>query len=360
MKKSTLETPPPILEATDNSGLDFEYRLLKGHNRTDGSYKTSQQLRMEYLTLTDRLIEEIQEGTHWKNPETGKIEVRPFDNIIFLDKSARPVAWLMKELWPRLATDEDGHPTPMPQINFLNIDRKQWVDQMDVNGSELLEVDHLDPHVLNGLRAIFAPHREKQIVHEKINDAKHRGIRLHPDEFVDELSAHQTALDGKNILIVDEVRSTGRTRDIAIKLLKAAFPTATVHGTFWMSSQTARLTPRAGGIAYGNGDLPVWYREDTMYGRGVGDRQLESRVKPRSLTQKLGRYFLSSRLPTAQDPLTLTLRRELHELASNPDVPVRPSPLRDDYDERLQTLNPGKTIEEIESEIDAILDQRQK
>ena len=154
-----------------------------------------------------------------------------------------------------------------------------------------------------------------------------------------------------DILIVDEVRSTGRTNDIAVKLLRAAFPTSRVHGTFWMSSQAAKLVPKAGGIAFGNADLPVWYREDTIYGRGVGDRQYESNITPISLTQKLGQYFLSSRLPVPQDPLSSQLRKELHQLATHPDVPIRPNSLRNDYNERITRLNPGKDITKIETEI---------
>jgi|GEM_PF-1304793 len=356
--KNTQETAPPTPDSKPSDEA-FTYELLKGHGRTDGTYKTSQQLRMEYITLTDQLIDKIQGGAYRTNPETGQVEKQPFDHVVFLDKSARPVAWLMQELWPKLAFDEDEKPTPMPTIDFLNIDRHQWIDLMDVNGSGMLEVDHLPKHITRGLRSVFASPVVKHGIEKEIEAAAEEGVTLHPDSFLERFDTTPTLLDGKNVLIVDEVRSTGRTKDIAVKLLSAAFPTAHIEGTFWMSSQTARLTPKAGGIAFGNADLPVWYREDTVLGRGIGDRQLESGVEPKSLTQKLGRYFLSSRLPEV-DPLSLKLRRELHELATNPDVPVRPSHYRDDYDERMARLNPGKSPDEVEATIRAIHDQKER
>ena len=342
MQRKNEKLPPQTLDLEPEAEAQFNYKLLTGHTRSDGTYKTDHQLRMEYITLTDRLIEEIQEGVLVTDPETKQVEHQPYDNVIFLDKSARPVAWLTKELWARLARDEDGNTTPMPTINFLNIDRYQWIDMMDVNGSGILQVDHLPPHILSGLRSIFASPEAKAAAERSSNDL---------DAIEDELAEGHTALDDKNILIVDEVRSTGRTKDIAVKLLRAAFPTSRVHGTFWMSSQAAKLVPKAGGIAFGNADLPVWYREDTIYGRGVGDRQYESNITPISLTQKLGQYFLSSRLPVPQDPLSSQLRKELHQLATHPDVPIRPNSLRNDYNERITRLNPGKDITKIETEI---------
>ena len=50
---------------------------------------TPASLRADYVTLTDKIIHAV--------------EGRPGVHLFFLDKSARPVAWLMRALWPVLA-----------------------------------------------------------------------------------------------------------------------------------------------------------------------------------------------------------------------------------------------------------------
>lgn len=70
---------------SDNASDEFSYKLLKGHYRTDGSYKTDEQLRMEYIQLTDRLIYEITKGGAVVDKATGVETVRPYDTVIFLD-----------------------------------------------------------------------------------------------------------------------------------------------------------------------------------------------------------------------------------------------------------------------------------
>lgn len=324
------------------SETEFDYKLLAGHNRTDGSYKTDKQLRMEYITLTDKLIETIQEGAFVKDPETGKVEQKPFDNVIFLDKSARPVSWLVRALWDRLAFDEDGSQTPMPKMNFLNIDREQWIGSVDEEGTGLVDVSHLSPSIIRSLRSIFVV-------------PNHKGPKI--DEAIDDAPA---TIDNKNVLIVDEVRSTGRTMNIARKLLNRAFPTTHFETACWMGGQTAKYvksSSRGRTLTYGNADLPVWYREDSEFGRGVGNRQVDHLPDGTSRTQQLGRWFLSRRFKTV-DQDSLQLRKEIEYLASHPDVPIRPSPYRDDADERLAHLN-NTTTELAQAAIDAINSEKE-
>lgn len=313
----------------------FKYELLVGHNRTNGTPKSDRQLRMEYITLTDKLIATIQDGATVQNKQTGEIEHAPFDTVIFLDKSARPVSWLVREMWDRLAVEDDGEVTPMPKINFLNIDREQWIASVDEEGTGVVDVDHLSPNIIRSLRSIFvAP----QVRNDKLT------------EVIDTAPA---TIDGKNVLIVDEVRSTGRTMKIATKLLERAFPKTHFEGAYWMGGLAAKLAPRNGGISYGNPDLPVWYRENLEAGRGVGDRRVDLLPNDASPVQRLGRWFLSTRIPGG-DPLGNQLRSEIHHLATQPDVPIRPSYMRDNYDERLVQLN-GTNVDIANAAIKAIL-----
>src|SRR3954469_6875014 len=81
---------------------------------TEYNILNSPEIRIKYLTLTDELIRRMSE--------------QRTDVAIFLDKSARPVEWLVRELWDELApTDPDtGKTVPKPEMKFLNIDREQW------------------------------------------------------------------------------------------------------------------------------------------------------------------------------------------------------------------------------------------
>lgn len=331
----TTEKSAPTAPSPNLMGGEFSYALLKGHNRTDGSYKTDEQLRMEYLQLTDRLVNVVTKGAKDTDPATGEEVTRPYDNIIFLDKSARPVAWLMKEMWPTFASDADGVVAPLPAINFLNIDREQWVNTVDPNGTGYMDVERVDPSVIRSLRSIFIKPQDKA------------------NGLTEEIDTTSTSLDGKNILVIDEVLSTGRTLDIANKFLRRAFPTATVSGTYWMKG----VTTRNSGLSRGNADLPVWYNEKVATGRGVGDRNSYS-SSSENLTQRLGRWFLSSRFDKP-DKSSLQLREELKHLAHFPDVPLRPSVDRDDedYDERLARYN-RTTPELAQAAIRRVLNQK--
>ena len=69
-------------------------------------------LRERYVYNTERLI--------------GRIIAHETDEVVFLDKSARPVAWMVRSLWPLLGIDEEGKHIPVPEMRFVNIDREQW------------------------------------------------------------------------------------------------------------------------------------------------------------------------------------------------------------------------------------------
>lgn len=301
----------------------FSYELLSGHYRTDGSYKTGKELRMEYLQLTDRLISTITDGKRMRDHDTGEEVRRPYDAVIFLDKSARPVAWLTNKLWSKFAGDSEGRVPKKPVFHFLNIDREQWVNIVDTNGTGYMDIGAVDDTVIRSLRSIFIMPQHKA-----------EGLMVGIDNT-------PASLDKKNILVVDEVFSTGRTLDIAKKFLGRAFPSAEITGTYWMRG----VGTKNNGLAVGNRDVPVWYSDKAITGRGVGDRNSYS-DNSKNITQRLGRWFLSSRFPSP-DSASLLLREEIEQLARHPDVPVRPDVNRDDYDERLSRYNGGVSAKEV-------------
>lgn len=135
--------------------------------------------RMNYVHLTDKLIAEL-DGS----------EGKPYDAVIFLDSSARPVSWLMRELWEYCAAkDENGNTPPMPKNLFLDVDGRRQVGN----------IEHL---------------RE-----------------LYKDKDGNDL------MSGKRVLVVDEIAVSGDTLYKAETALIEAFPDTTFKTYAWMDER---------------------------------------------------------------------------------------------------------------------------
>ncbi len=310
-------------------GDSFEYQLLVGHRRTDGSLKSTEYLHTEYLRLTDQLVQKATEGVTVLDPNTNEYTTKPVDFIVWLDKSARPVQWLFHEMWDTLAAHKDGTIPEEPQHKFVNIDRKQWSSTIDVNGHGATDVSALDQSIIRSLRSIFLKHPQ---------DRK--------DGLTEKIDTAPTQFDGQTVLIVDELISTGRTLTYAENFFKRAFPKAIVAGAYWMGG----ITSKNGAI--GNADVPVWYTDKHSMGRGVGDRNVDASLsRPGKLSaQKLGAWFLSVRQHGGPDALSRQLRQEIHQLAAEArsgNVFIEPSRQRDidDYLERGLRINNLPDIE---------------
>ncbi len=305
----------------------FQYELLVGHDRTDGTPKSTAELQTEYIRLTDRLIHKLVDGVEIRDPHTDERVNHVPDFMVCLDKSARPLAWMTKELWPLLAADKDGNVPKMPEIKFVNIDRNQWTSSIDPQGNGTSRIDHIDPSIIRSLRSVFL---------ENPNDRA--------DGLTETIDTAPTQFDGKTVLIVDEVNSTGRTLGYAESFFQRAFPEANIAGTHWMGGVTAKNR----GMAVGNADLPVWYSDERQDGRGVGNRNVDLSLESKNRTQKLGAWFLST-VPRQTDTRALQLRSEMHQLAQDArdgKIVIEPSRDRDDFEERALRLNHVSTTAE--------------
>ena len=276
-----------------------DYELLVGHRSMDGREISQESLHAQYLHLTDRLVNMTTDGG--------------FDRLIFLDKSARPVAVLMRLAWPVLApavAHAGAGPLPrLPDCTYLNIDRLQWRELMDPQGVGRFDASALPKGPITGLRDAFRPSQR--------SDA--------------------TWLDGQRVLVVDEVRVSGDTAAIATKLLSRAFPRATFEATQWM---TPKLVVKSGGNRYNN-QLPVWYRDDTMLGRGIGDRDPAWSSEHANARIRSGAWFFSRPL-AAPDQASVRLRIELRSLVGSllrGEVLFVPDFDRDDLEERCRLFN---------------------
>jgi hypothetical protein len=206
--------------------------------------------RMEYVHLTDRLIHRL---------EGSEEQPRP-DFVIFLDKSARPVSWLVRELWDDMArepgTDFDEHVVPKrPHFVFLNIDSKHMFTKED----------------MPGLRSLFTI--------DQVDDL----------EKVGEMPTH---FDGKRVLVVDEIGVSHATRVKAQAYIETAFPDAEVDSFTWMDQG-----PQTN---YGGQGRPPRFNPDNFEFEG------EYGLPPKNLTNNLRWYKDRSRMQN----LPLAKKRE--------------------------------------------------
>ena len=258
--------------------------------------------RTKYVNLTEKLI-------------ANTID-RGDDYLVFLDKSARPVAWLMRDLWPTLGIDDGGDPIQMPEIRFANIDREQWADVIGRSEDE------------DGGAGIMG------VSQERINQL-HNTFEL--------TSSHDD--EKTKVHIVDEVMASGDTLRMAMGLFGRAFPEAQINGSHWMTPETKTLSKGA----RINADQPIWYDSEEIKGRLVGNRNDPLSAQSSSSAQREGSRFLSTRF-RSPDQKGLQLKREMKQLAlevANGFVPVTPSSIRsiEAQDHIVETIN-GLSIDE--------------
>jgi len=239
-------------------------------------------------------------------------ELTPPDHIIYLDKSARPVSWLVNTFWSDFSDQE------RPPHSYLNIDRLTWLRyagiKADANGyftdhrgeyrratPRDFEIENLQPDALARLRSLYLP--------DGITDENPTKILQTPSQ-----------LDGKNILIIDEVGNSGATIAIAKQVIAAAFPTTNINTKyFWKSG--AKVSP--------NGEerqmllAPVWYSEEHPHGRGIGnidqahyDKRYADYPNPINHAKSYGAFAISAPtdLTTEPDQSSRELMREIKQM----------------------------------------------
>ena len=211
-----------------------------------------------YVRDTADLIATITGG----NPE---LDHTKFDHVIYLDKSGRPAGWLVNTFWDDFA---DG--ASRPDQSYIAIDRKKWFEE---SGTDLLPGEHVRNQNGDVVLATFQDFNQDDIDPEFF--AKLRALYL-PDglkgnETPEEIMHTPSSLDGKNILIVDEVRRSGSTLDIAQWLFKHAFPDARVEQTyFWNRASRDVKDSKGNTVDIIVGSIPIWYN-NTDEGRGIGN-----------------------------------------------------------------------------------------
>lgn len=278
-------TVEAVNEAIEKGGLDdfltvakvadiVEQRTLNGarFNRLSATpAKTEFSERraiIQYVDDTARLISEIEQNN--------------YEAMIYLDKSAHPVPDFVEALWSQFAKDESKKPSK----DFLNIDRIAILHRYGYQATEETPSETLKEN-WDDLR--FS--RDEKVRARWREDAA-RIRQLFIEGEVDESNLeeafnHPSSLDGKAICVVDEVKMTGATNEMATSLLKIAFPDSKIESSYFWSG------PKP--------SVPIWYEKKITTGRGVGDvseayyqRLNREERTPESLRRSLGAFAISA------------------------------------------------------------------
>ncbi len=260
---------------------DYQYQILNreyynqhlSDRAVEAKWQSDAEMRAEYVGLTFELIEQIIEGD--------------YDTVLFLDKSGRPVEWLVNELWT-VFTDKEK-----PEFKFINID-----------ANRLLGYHHEAPRPTSDEIANYLPSPQ---------DIKELRQTYQKGENKD-----TSYLDEKNILIVDEIKVSGATSKITHRLLEEAFPSSNFDQYHWLTGATKTTATYEKGQEQRTTTvtkLPVWYHATDPRGRGVGDADpKESQfLSSPNITYQKGDEIESIR--GTQDELSLDLRADISHLA---------------------------------------------
>jgi hypothetical protein len=362
--KTTPKRPRFSSDRPDEYGFDLGYKTLplqviKKLNTRSGSgladeYYTIEKLESMYISLVDGLIG-IQDGSLEVSTETigdsskysySEFEGSPADHVVYLDKSARPIQHMVSGLWENLAApgvDEPAH-------SFVNIDKEIWLQNMNVPVSRLQNPKPEDYNFDN---------MDQELLKARISQL--RAIYVRPDSVdrIDEdnpLSCLElpTILDGENVLIVDEVESSGYTLKIALELYKRAFPETNFATAYWVSprkiSWTVTEQDGTDSREFASSWVPFWYDAQTVYGRGIGDIDPIFSSASEDVRVRLGKFLLSAPINKKTDSgFEIIKDRRSADTYSDLDLLIdrykegkilyKPNPDRSDFEERAMQMN---------------------
>jgi hypothetical protein len=228
-------------------------------------------MRAKYVQNTERLLDKIRHGF------SGEPDVahESADVVFFLDKSARPVGWLVDAFWD--VFPEEGHETK-PAVNFMNLHAQEGP---------------------GGARP------DRQEVDESVRNGEY-------DSYIQAMQEVYPDMNGKNIMVVDEVTVSGSTEELAYQVFRRAFPGAHIKSAAWMNAGSRQ--DRAGNSF--PVEIPVWYKKNSSSGRGVENIRPEVSAQSASATQRAGAEILSTR-PDVPDLEAAQLRREIRQMAQD-------------------------------------------
>ena len=274
----------------------------------------------EYVKFTYDTIRAM-DGSNEKIPK--------IDAVIYLDKSARPVSKLVEAFWNNFAEKdpETEKPVEMPNPSFLNIDRLTWFRRVGINVQPNMDLKGNDGNQRRGTFQDF----KQAVKNGKLKDEDIAAIHAlyieggRTTDDIDEIMNTETTLDGKNIMVIDEVSDTGATVEIAKLLIEKAFPKAKSVQTHVFSNFG---TIRTSSGEYQMAGAPVWYPGDHSYefGRGTLDLNPEfwdnvyaENPTPENYAKKKASFIVSAEMDFDKEPFqeSRELFREISQMAKD-------------------------------------------
>jgi hypothetical protein len=249
--------------------------------------------RMHYMHLTDDLIVTL-DGTAEGEPA-------PYDAVVYLDSSARPVSWMVRGMWDFAAhKDEQGHPVPQPETFFVNIDARRTSSRIDDEGT----------------------------------------AKLH-DTFPQLANWDETETDSpRRVLVVDEIAVSGDTLDVAVNHLQAAFPHLEFKGYAWKDERAVPEFRR---------DNVRWYERNNHRWRAVLDpTELTDEQRDQLAERNVTSFERWLATPNPDREGVLQLRAEVDRMVqevTSGEMPYWPSMHRSDesFDDLIQQHNDNLT-----------------
>ena len=261
-----LKNTPALRYSADPNNFPL-FSLQTEHTRYGGEETKVQRpldaTLSDYVTRTAAIVKKLSGDAY--TPSNAEKLPRA-DHVIYLDKSARPVSWLVDEFWDEFSPD-----APRVEKSFLAIDRSPWLNRagqkVDIDG-RFVEGTEKAGELANF--SDFLRGAEQNITAEDL--AKVRALYIEggiDTEDPTEIMKLPTILDGKNVTIVDEVQRTGTTSNIAKWLIEHAIPEVKSVNFigFWQPATLKNMDGSDTMIS----SVPVWYDAKRISGRGVGE-----------------------------------------------------------------------------------------
>ena len=266
-----------VLEKHSLNGRHFN-RLTEKHAPVIDDFGELSGFRalIQYENDTSRLVDEL--------------ESKKIDHAIYLDKSARPVSDLVEILWNQHSTTEDRPPA----AHFLNIDRVSFLANAGKDVAETTpntEIKEAWSEVVRERKSqpeqMAKWHRQAAYIRQLFTQESI------DEENIEAIFSAESALDNKNIHIIDEVKSSGTTLDIAVELLREAFPESTITSSYFWNGDKKNVSQfrKKGQNFVTFQTVPIWYEKKYTAGRGIGDVSLSYYQQLEEHYKSLGERF---------------------------------------------------------------------
>lgn len=273
-----------------------DYKVLSQQRDKDGNLMNMQKVSEKMVTGALELISKM-DGSAVN--EFGEENGIVYDEVVYLDKSARPVEWLVHRFWEKFSVEG----VKRPHSSAVAIDRSddlsrlgiRNIDGRDIETGKIIMPSDIDKHLKDPEVA--------KIWHDMKTELRALYVEgeIDPDGNIEkQIWNMPTRLDGKNVMIIDECQRSGSTLALAKKLYSEAFPDLN------QENLTGEYLWKKDGVKMVNGEIeqgsvPVWYNSSNTKGRGIGerdekyvDRLYEINPTQQNLRRKIGSFLLAT------------------------------------------------------------------